>query len=159
MCNTVPDCLLEEDERYCTALTTTDYISVDSEGAPLPQHEGILLFREEGIWKPICVSALPASLASRICRYMGFNPDSHSLVSSDTLWITRLTLNTSPSRPHLGEEKSNTMPHRVLFSAWRENICHDEFYTEHKSQLLLLFKYSSLQSQRGVKFCQFCICL
>ena len=85
MCDTVPDCLLEEDERYCTALTTTDYISVDSEGNPDPQHEGILLFRDQrGVWKPICVTALPASLASRICRYMGFNPDSFSLVSSDT---------------------------------------------------------------------------
>ena len=85
VCDTVPDCLLEEDERYCTALTITDYISVDSEGDPHPQHEGILLFREKGTWKPICVSGLPATLASRICRYMGFNPDSYSLVSSDTL--------------------------------------------------------------------------
>ena len=85
MCDTVPDCLLEEDERYCTALTTTDYIAVDSEGNPVPQHEGILLFRDQrGTWKPICVTALPATLASRICRYMGFSPDSFSLVSSDT---------------------------------------------------------------------------
>ena len=88
MCDTVPDCQLEEDERYCTALTTTDYIAVDSEGDPLPQHEGILLFRDQrGIWKPICVTALPASLASKICRYMGFNPDSFRLVSSDSFQI------------------------------------------------------------------------
>ena len=84
VCDTVPDCLLEEDERYCTALTTTDYISVDSHGDPVPQHEGILLFRDQGTWSPICVSGLPASLASRICRYMGFNPDSYSLISSDS---------------------------------------------------------------------------
>ena len=85
VCDTVPDCQLEEDEKYCTALTTTDYLSVDMSGDPVPQHQGILLYRDQGTWKPICVTSFPPSLASRICDYMGYSLDSFSLVSSDSL--------------------------------------------------------------------------
>ena len=85
VCDTVPDCQLEEDEKYCTALTTKDYLSVDMSGDPVPQHQGILLYRDQGTWKPICVTSFPSSLANRICDYMGYSLDSFSLVSSDSL--------------------------------------------------------------------------
>ena len=54
-------------------------------GDPVPQHEGILLYRAEGTWKPICVTRFPFSLASRICHYMGYTLDTFRLVSSDSL--------------------------------------------------------------------------
>jgi len=54
-------------------------------GDPAPEHHGLLLYRDLGTWKPICVTSFPSSLASRICPYMGYTADTFSLVSSESL--------------------------------------------------------------------------
>ena len=74
------DCEFEEDERFCTALTNSSFLAVAASGDPLPLHQGILLLRQEGLWRPICISEMTFGLASTICSYMGYNVQSYKMV-------------------------------------------------------------------------------
>ena len=83
MCDGIANCELGEDERYCTALTNSSILTINSEGDPTPSHQGILLLNRNGQWEPICVNQMTAQTAATICAYMGFSLQSFTLVSPE----------------------------------------------------------------------------
>ena len=81
VCDTLYDCEFEEDERFCTALTNNSFLAVTASGDPIAQNKGVLVLRQEGFWRPICISEMTFGLASTICSYMGYNVQSYKMVN------------------------------------------------------------------------------
>ena len=71
-CNTESDCRWGEDERFCTAFTQGSVLPVSPTGDLIPLSEGMLLINQEQAWKPLCAVKFSNSLASNVCRYMGW---------------------------------------------------------------------------------------
>ena len=80
MCDTIYDCEFEEDERFCTALTNTSYLAINRGGDPHTLNSGTLLLKQNGLWKPVCVSQMSYGMASTICSYMGYKVKGYKMV-------------------------------------------------------------------------------
>ena len=98
VCDTLFDCEFEEDERFCTALTNNSFLAVTSSGDPIAQNKGVLVLRQEGFWRPICISEMTFGLASTICSYMGYNVQSYKMVNTGLLPNVVPTLEFARSR-------------------------------------------------------------
>jgi len=80
-CDTVIDCKWEEDERFCTALTQEVVLPVTSTGDVVPVSQGMLLMNQNDAWQPLCAVQFGDTLASRVCKYMGWSDGlSHELI-------------------------------------------------------------------------------
>ncbi|XP_015603565.1 serine protease nudel [Cephus cinctus] len=96
-CDRVADCHLGEDEQDCFSLSNGHSVTVDLEGRPQLNVQGIVSQYQNGQWRPFCLDTngfasndteRERSIGQYVCRYLGFEDQMNTtktIVSDKTI--------------------------------------------------------------------------
>ena len=71
VCDTVHDCDMREDERYCINVANGETIQLGLDGRPIQHTRGLLTINTKGVWRAVCAERWDKHINDRVCRYTG----------------------------------------------------------------------------------------